>query len=217
MFIEESLWIRQALTDSPLRTGSQVLDIGSSSYEYRTRVQGHIATNIHGPLLERGCAITYVDKKRDSGIDIAADLSKPTLPAALSGRHYEAILCCNILEHVPDRDALICNMVRLARVGGLLVITVPHLYPRHEDPIDTMYRPDIASLVDLVSRYAEVSVRKAEVIPITDRGYYVRERGRLLDYVLPLRTNKLWRYYLKPFRRKVTCAVLEITAVRSSR
>ncbi len=43
MFAEESLWIRQALLKCPLKTGGSVLDIGSSSYEYRTHVQGHIA------------------------------------------------------------------------------------------------------------------------------------------------------------------------------
>ena len=214
MFAEESLWIRQALLKCPLKTGCSVLDIGSSSHEYRTRVQGHIASNIHTPLIDRGCEITYLDQKHEAGIDITADLSTPTLPAVLSGKRYDAILCCNILEHVPDRSVFLRNMISLARLGSLLTITVPRLYPHHEDPIDTMYRPDIRSLVASVSEYAKVEVREAEVISIIGREYYVRRKGRMLDYIFPTRANKLWRYYLKPFRWKVTCAVLELVAVQ---
>jgi SAM-dependent methyltransferase len=194
-----------------LTAGSEVLDIGSSNYEFRTKRQPHIAQNIHAPLHERKCNLTFADQKSDKGVDVVIDLSSPNIPPEVFTKKYDLLLCCNILEHVADRDLFVINMMKFTKPGSLILITVPNNYPKHEDPIDTMYRPDIADVLVLLNRHRSVVVRRQAILEITDKQYYIREKGRLLDYIFPWRANQVWRSYLKPFRWKVACVLSEVT------
>jgi len=51
------------------------------------------------------------------------------------------VLCCNILEHVQDARGFADIVSRLVPADGYLVVSVPHSYPFHADPIDTLFRP----------------------------------------------------------------------------
>jgi hypothetical protein len=42
---------------------------------------------------------------------------------------------------VRDPGEVARRCVRLVAPGGVIVVTVPRSYPRHGDPIDTLYRP----------------------------------------------------------------------------
>jgi SAM-dependent methyltransferase len=44
------------------------------------------------------------------------------------------VLCLSVLEHVDDPFAAMREMRRVLRVGGLLVLHVPFLYPYHAQP-----------------------------------------------------------------------------------
>ena len=66
----------------------------------------------------------------------------------------DAILCCNIFEHVEDRArfASICHDA--LRPGGYLVVSVPYSYPYHTDPIDTYLRPTPEEIAAMFPGYA---------------------------------------------------------------
>ena len=211
MFIEETLWIREALGRHLQDGPCDVLDIGSSSYEYRTKVQPHIAANVFAPLEEWGCSITFADIKEEDGIDLVLNLSVRDIDEDVFAKKYDLILCCNILEHVPDRDVFLENLSRFSKAGSLILVTVPYKYPKHNDPIDTMYRPNTRELLDLLSDHVTIAIKTKATISISDRKYYRRNPGRKLDYLLPLRFNKMWRFYIKPFRWKVSAVLVEVT------
>jgi SAM-dependent methyltransferase len=217
MFVEESLWIKSALSRAPLMNGMSVIDIGASSREFRTRVQPHIGANVHGPLLEKGCTLTCADAKHEDGIDLIVDLAAPAVDRTIFEKKFDLILCCNILEHVADRSRFLGNLVQFARPGSLILFTVPHRYPRHDDPIDTMYRPGTDELLSDVARHAAVTLLHAGIVSISEKRYYVRAKGRLLDYLIPFRTSyNLWRYYLPHFRWQVSCILVRINDSASS-
>jgi hypothetical protein len=50
MFVDESLWIRQALERAHLAAGMTVLDIVSSTHVFRTLTQPHIDGNVFEPI-----------------------------------------------------------------------------------------------------------------------------------------------------------------------
>lgn len=56
------------------------------------------------------------------------------------------IICSNLLEHLENRKIFCDALVKIMNPKTLLIISVPYLFPYHEDPIDTMYRPDIEEL-----------------------------------------------------------------------
>lgn len=58
-----------------------------------------------------------------------------TIPIAAN--HFAAILCFEVLEHsfVPERLLSECH--RVLRPGGALLLTIPFLWPEHEQPWDS--------------------------------------------------------------------------------
>ncbi len=59
------------------------------------------------------------------------------------GRHFpmadasfDAVLCSQVLEHVFTPDEFLCEINRVLRPGGCLVLTVPFVWDEHEQPHD---------------------------------------------------------------------------------
>jgi SAM-dependent methyltransferase len=168
VFVDESLWIRRALENQPLRAGMRVLDIGSSSLEFRTVVQPHIDGNVFAPLRARGLEVVHVDARNEPGVDVVADVT--TLKGVEPD--FDLVLCTNLLEHVLDREATLENTKRVVRAGGLLLLTVPRRYPIHADPIDTGFRPR-AREIERMLAWSEVVA--AEDVTVRAELHY---RGR---------------------------------------
>ena len=208
MFVDEARWIQRQLGPEVLRDGARVLDLGSSTLEYRTRIQPHIAELIYEPLQMRGCRITSADGKRGEGVDVVVDVTKPGMAGALAGRQFDLVICSNTLQHVSDRGMLVGNAVGAVAPGGLLLMSAPLRYRRTTDPIDNGYRPDVADLVALIRRHRDAAIVAAEVISIDDRRYYRFTPRRIMDRLLLRSLRARLRGYLPPLRWRVTCVLL---------
>ena len=141
MFDIESRWVGDRLAAYPAPQISPLLNVGSSTAEFRETAQPWTERNIFTPLSERGVEIVHLDARAGAGIDIRADLLDEADFARIGFGRYRALLCCNILEHVRDPGEFARRCVELVAPGGVIVVTVPRSYPRHGDPIDTLYRP----------------------------------------------------------------------------
>lgn len=145
----EARWIAAQLTALEPRSISPLVNIGSSTREFRERRQPHIEREIFAPLRARGVEIIHTDLKPDDGVDIAGDLADPAVQAALLARSPRAALTSNLLEHVPHPARLAHAIGACVVPGGTLIATVPRSYPYHADPIDTGFRPSPAELAAL--------------------------------------------------------------------
>jgi SAM-dependent methyltransferase len=141
MFEREARWVADRLAAYPSEQISPLLNVGSSTREFREQAQPWTVRNLFAPLTARGVAITHLDARAGDGIDLRADLLDEADFVRLRATRYRALLCCNILEHVPDPAEFARRCVELVMPGGVIVVTVPRSYPRHGDPIDTLYRP----------------------------------------------------------------------------
>ena len=54
----------------------------------------------------------------------------------LRGEGFDAVICSELLEHVPDPIAVVKETHRVLRVGGILLVCVPFLTRIHGDPFD---------------------------------------------------------------------------------
>jgi SAM-dependent methyltransferase len=145
----EAKWFGQALARFPESQLTPMVNLGSSSWQYRSQACPEINSLIFDPLEARNVRVIHVDAKAAEGVDIVGDIFSREVQDGLQALRPRSIMCNNLLEHVKDREAFARICQQLLRPGGLLFVSVPHRYPFHPDPIDTMYRPTLADLEGL--------------------------------------------------------------------
>jgi SAM-dependent methyltransferase len=157
----EAAWLARELERIPAADLSPLLCIGSGDAELRARQQW-IDRVVYRPLAERGVRVIHHELEPGAGVDVAGDLTDDGFVDHLAGLGVRSILCCNVLEHVPNPEALALAIVRIVAPGGYAVVTVPRRYPYHPGPIDTLFRPSVDELRRLfggLGPVAEAEVR----------------------------------------------------------
>lgn len=143
MQVLESQWLRDHFATVPDEELFPLLDVGSSTLEYRTRTQPYVEANIFAPLRLRGGRVLHADLKSGPGIDLVGDLLDPAFIEPLSRQGFRSATLFNVLHHVRDRHAVAAAIAALVPSNGYLFVSGPHRFPRHFDPIDSMFRPSL--------------------------------------------------------------------------
>ena len=165
MFKAEASWLNRLLSEHDAAALSPLLNIGSSTSNFREVEQPWTDRLLFAPLREQGVKLVHLDAKDGEGIDIKADvLADADLPRIKAFRP-KSILCCNILEHVVDPAALARRCIEIVGPGGLIFVTVPYSYPHHRDPIDTLFRP---SPEMLAAMFRPAIMLKGEIVDSTE-------------------------------------------------
>lgn len=216
MFPEEAKWFAKVLSDIPPSSVSPMLNVGSSTREFRAVRQPWIENDIFRPMEERGSKIVHQDLKDAEGVDIVGDIAAPLVRQRLSEYRFKSVFCSNILEHVEDRASVCDAILALVPEGGYVFVSCPYSYPHHADPIDTMFRPDVD---DLSAIFPGTRVVAGEVIPCGTYGREIFKSPRsfirwVARLVLPFYKPKGWkaavgnlRWLFRNF--EATCIVLE--------
>jgi Methyltransferase domain len=147
---------------------SPCVNIGSSTGQFRRVLQPHIQQYIFSPLEARGVRIVHADLKAAEGVDIVGNIYAPAVVDEIRRQSPKLVLCCNMLEHVDDRGALVAMLTDIVPSDGRLVVTVPHSYPLHYDPIDTYFRPTPQELAELFSAFELV---KGDIVVDVTYGF----------------------------------------------
>ena len=149
----EALWFSKALGDRTVAELSPMLNLGSSTLEYRTVTCPHIDQLLFSPLAEKGVRVIHSDLKANPGVDIVGDILSFDIRKQLITFAIKSIFCNNLLEHVEDIGAVCRALSEICPHNGLLYLSVPHAYPYHPDPIDNGFRPSISELETLLQPY----------------------------------------------------------------
>lgn len=158
---EEAAYLGAWLSKRAPAELSPLIEVGASTQEF-LETHPHVENDLLGPLVRRGVRIVKTDLQPGPHIDIAGDIYGPAVRAKLKAVGAKCVLCCNIFEHVADREtfARVCD--EILSPGGTIVVTVPQSYPLHMDPIDTYYRPKPTEIAQLFPGYV-VLVRETVV------------------------------------------------------
>lgn len=111
-----------------VQTGDVVVDIGCGGQPLRSLVES------------RGGRYFGVDiSQNDAGTvcTIAAATHAP-----FADHSFDLVLCTEVLEHLPEAHSSVKELARLLKPGGHLILTVPFLYPLHEEPHDYLRMTD---------------------------------------------------------------------------
>lgn len=159
MRAEEAAWIGDVLSKHAVAEISPLVELGTSSKQFRELTKPHIASNIHHPQQRRGVKIVTTDLFPNEGVDIAGDIFSLDVQQKLVAVGAKCILVCNIFEHVVDATAFALACDKLIASGGLAIVTVPYSYPYHLDPIDTLFRPSPETIAQMFPDYEVVEAR----------------------------------------------------------
>jgi SAM-dependent methyltransferase len=110
-----------------LPRGSALLDVGCGRQPYRPWIE-QCGLTYHGiDRYVEGCA-------SDASTTRAWDITR--IPWPFDDMSFDAVLCTEVLEHVPDPFVLVEECARICRPGSLLILTAPFVWPEHEAPYD---------------------------------------------------------------------------------
>lgn len=110
------------MTADPRWTYTSVLDVGcgaSATYEEHLQQLGKrvVSIDFSYPFLS-------IAKRKGQSRGVQADATCIPFPDAA----FDAVICSETLEHIPDDPGVIAEIERVLRPGGLLFLTVPNYW-----------------------------------------------------------------------------------------
>ena len=205
MLHREAQAIARVLGNFPADHLSPLVEIGSSAGNLRLMTKPYIEKvekELHQPLRKRGVRIVTCDIKKGVGIDISDDVFDPMVQQQIRDINPRGLLCCNILEHVEDRNGFAGICSSLLQHDGILVVSAPYDFPYHEDPIDTLFRP---SPEELAALFPGFSICYQEIVQdltywqdLISKGAFhtfIILVGRLVKHGIPFRGLERWKRF----------------------
>jgi len=207
---QETDVIGRWITDLRLPAGSVCLNIGSSTEDFRRKMQPHVGA-LFDRLSASGLRVVHCDLKAAEGVDEVGDVLDPAFQERMREYDADLLICSNLLEHLTDPGAFARACASLVRPGARGLITVPYSYPYHADPIDTMFRPSPQELARLLGGW---EIERGDII---DCGRFQIGGMALVKYLgrvaLPFyRRDKWWGmahrllWLFRPYRQTMLLA-----------
>ena len=145
---------------------------------------------VRGATLDVGCGLRPYEKtffagaSRYTGADYLSDRSRPdvvcsALDLPFADGQFETVVSTEVLEHVSDPLRALCEMRRVLRPRGCLVLSTPMHWPRHEVPYDFFRYPYDGLLYLLKSS-------GFEVVKMYNRGRSYAFVGQVIQHVQPV-------------------------------
>jgi len=142
--------------------------------------------------------VLNIDLFPNANVDLVADIASTPLPSD----SVDAVILDSVIEHIPDPQAVVKEVLRVLRPGGRLLCINPFLFPYHgypahycnftKDGIEHLLRDfgkvevsthqgPTSAVVNILSEYVGVVVGRER------RNLYMFARGALLTLTFPLK------------------------------
>ena len=123
-------WLERVLREIP--AGSRILDAGAGEQQYK-RFCEHLkyVSQDFAEYDGTGDSVgIQTGKWRRDGLDIVCDIVNIPEPDGA----FDAVMCVEVLEHLPEPIAALRELARLLRPGGILIVTAPFCSMTHFSP-----------------------------------------------------------------------------------
>lgn len=196
-------WLQSTLEKIP--SGARILDAGAGEQQFR-RFCNHLDyvaqdfARYDGAGNQAGLQTGTWDQSK---LDIISDITAIPLPT----KSFDAIMCTEVLEHLPDPLAAFREFARLLKPSGYLILTAPFCSLTHFAPFhfstgfsSYFYERHLTDLgfeiIDLVpnGNYFEYLAQEIRRIPSVATRYAKDQPGRLEHYCMSWMLNMLERF-----------------------
>lgn len=117
------LWLDSALAAFSYEMRGVVVDVGGKRQNKR---------GVFQPPEASATSWWYLNLDMNTQPNVYGDVQQ--IP--LRGQSVDCVICTEVLEHLPRPERCVNEIHRLLRDGGLVLASVPFLYPVHADPFD---------------------------------------------------------------------------------
>jgi len=135
-------FLKENLTHLP--EGAEVLNVGAG---------GEVAAALVADGGRRPFKVTSLDIDPGRGPDIIGDVTE----FDFGDKRFDAVVMCEVLEHVREPSRAIANIHNFLRRGGVLILSTPFIFPLHDQPHD-YYRFTRHGLEWLLRDFSEVTI-----------------------------------------------------------
>ena len=103
-----------------------ILDLGCGTGRHALYLakKGYEVTGIDGA---KGMIDVAKQQSLQSGLSNVSFIVLDSESFSLKPESYDAVVCSSVLEYVQNDKMLLCNLVKVLRPGGVLLISVPHM------------------------------------------------------------------------------------------
>lgn len=123
-------WVKDTLARVP--AGSRILDAGAGEQLCRPFCAhlDYVSQDFCQYDVSENDAGLHTEKWDTSGIDLVSDITAIPEPDG----SFDAVLCSEVLEHIPEPTKALDEFTRLLRPGGSLILTAPFMSVVHMAP-----------------------------------------------------------------------------------
>lgn len=222
MLYAESEWFKKVLNKYIERDRAIVLNIGSSTKEFRETEQPYVQENVFDVLATKNATVLNVDLKQEAGVDLVGDVTDAEFIKKLYGITPNAIICSNLLEHLTIRELFCNSLIKIMNKDTYLIVSVPYSFPYHPDPIDTLYRP---SPQDLKVSFKELEIIESKIVQCGTFFNFIHKNVplklkvkyrvfALIRLLLPFYKSDTWKDNLWNFKSiSATCVVFKLKGI----
>jgi len=147
----ESILDLMLMASREVSPGARVLDVGAGDAPYR-ELFGHV----------RYQTSDWALSQYESAIPV--DYVAPGHSLPVPDHTFDAVLFTQVLEHVPNPQAVLNELFRVLRPGGRLYLSAPFVWQVHEAPYD-YFRYTASGLHSMLS---EAGFRRTDITPRND-------------------------------------------------
>jgi len=163
-------WIEGAICSHSVHGAGSAIEIGPGSGIYLPILSecfGEVtAVDVEAAFLDNAAMFSEEYTRVHCLLD---DITKTSLPPD----SFDLVLCTEVIEHIGDAEAALCNMRRILKKDGVLILSTPHRYSPLELCSKIAYLPGIIDLIKMVYRE-----------PILEAGHINLMSGRTLQRLI---------------------------------
>lgn len=117
-----------------LRDDDRILDLGCG--EGRHAITAYMHRNVESVGIDLSIKDLQITKERFSEFSDPGNTKKSLVISMANGSQlpfsdhtFDKVICSEVLEHIPDYRAVVVEIYRILRPGGIFAISVPRFFP----------------------------------------------------------------------------------------